>query len=121
MKITVDNDTRALKPGVYVFHVREDGYSSKKIVEPDFTTLQSALEYFKEDLIEALVKASTMKIPETQRTKENEMVFEEIKAKMGKHIPTYFTYGSIHDTVDTAINDFNKKIESIFKEHNIES
>jgi hypothetical protein len=100
-----------LTDGVWVVTVKPGVKTARIQVLEDFDGLSSALETFRQDLIDSMHEASIAK-PAKEMTKAEKKHWDEYVAKAGKDVLSYFSYAGLYGIADNAIKFFNEKINS---------
>ena len=100
-----------LSEGVWIVTVKPGVKTARIQVLEDFDGLSSALESFKQDLIDSMYDASTAK-PSKEMTKSEKKHWDEYVAKAGKDVLAYFSYAGLYGIAENAIKLFNEKINS---------
>lgn len=115
-KYIPSNDPYALdglEEGSWMVVVKKNSTSIKSIKKPiksKLIELDSALHYLSEGLIESMHEASKMRPRATLLSKKEQKAWEAYKKIMGKDMPTYFYYDSLHDIADRGCKYLRKVI-----------
>lgn len=97
--------------GFYLVHIYPNGSSTARAVVPDIIELECAYKLLGEELVKGLHKASEAKLSKFDQDNCEE-AWNAVKVHMGDKMPRYFTYQSIHDTVNEAFKIFLEKYKA---------
>jgi len=97
------------------FCIVKPGLKSARIeLNPDFTSLDAALELYKEHLARSIQKYGEIRASTNRRISEKEKrAWENFKKEMGQDLPTYVAeYASAQELADNAIKALKEEIKN---------
>jgi hypothetical protein len=101
--------------GAWLVVVQKNGLSARSKINPKTLELQAALFYLKEFLCHEIYEASKMHPCSVVMSEKEKKAWRAFRKIVGKDIPRYFHYDSIHDIVEKACDRFsNVMVENNF-------
>jgi len=96
--------------GFYLVHVCPNSRSMRAAISPDFAELECAYAILGEEITKAMHEAGSLKLTSSD-DKNPELVktWAKIKKALGKKMPNYFEYASLHEIVEKGFKGFITK------------
>jgi len=97
--------------------VVEEGHTSATQIEPDFPELDAALYHVKEGMLKAMHEKSKMRPSSIPWSKKEIKAWDAYQKIMGKDMPTYFQFPSLHDIAKAGCEVIREKAKKEKKKY----